>query len=244
MEVIMELTGKIAIVTGAAQGLGAAIARRLDDEGASVIVADINAQAAAATSEKLNGDSSSFWVDISDIDALGELMRFTIKKYGRLDVLVNNAGIAQQIDFFDIMPEQFDKLMNVNLKGMVFLSQLAMKHMTERGSGRIVNIASLAGERGGQFAGIHYSCSKAGVIVATKCMAYKGGPYGVTVNAVAPGLIATELAEKLHFSTDEIAMKRLGTAQEVADAVEFLCSDRASYITGTTLDVNGGIFMR
>ncbi len=240
----MELKGKTAIVTGAAQGLGLAIARRLDEEGANVVVADINAQSAAAAAAELKGDSFSFAVDISDMDQLKALVSTCIEKYGRIDILVNNAGVAQQVDFYEIQPEQFDKLMDINLKGMVFLSQLVMKHMSKNKYGRIVNMASLAGERGGKFAGIHYSSSKAGVIVSTKCMAYKGGEDNITVNAVAPGLIATALAEKLHFSTAEIAMKRLGTAEEVADAVEFLCSDRAAYITGTTLDVNGGIFMR
>lgn len=134
--------------------------------------------------------------------------------------------------------------MNVNLKSMIFLSQKVLPIMMNQYSGKIINIASLAGERGGLFAGIHYSASKAGVIVATKCLALKGGKYNVNVNAVAPGLIATEMGNKLNFSTDEIALGRLGTADEVADGVVFLASDMANYVTGTVLDINGGIFMR
>ena len=152
--------------------------------------------------------------------------------------------MARQVDFLDITQEEFDRVLNINLKGTVFLSQLSMAQMIRQNYGRIINIASLAGERGGLFAGIHYSASKAGVIVATKCMAHKGGGHNVTANAVAPGLIMTPMGKDLQFSTNEIAMKRLGTPQEVAEVVAFLASDRASYITGSTVDVNGGIFMR
>jgi len=240
----MELKGKVAIVTGGAQGIGAAIARRLSGEGSAVVIADINQKAAEKLAQELGGGSFAVTADISALKDIQRIVIDTLQRLMRIDILVNNAGIAHQVDIMEITETQFDQVLSVNLKGTVFLSKLVLQEMVANRYGRIVNIASLAGERGGQFAGIHYSASKAGVIAATKCMALKGGPYGVTANAVAPGLIATELAEKLKFNTNEIAMKRLGTVEEVADVVEFLCSDRASYVTGATIDVNGGILMR
>ena len=239
-----ELDQKIAIVTGAAQGIGAAIADVMVREGATVIIADMNAEAAAAKAAELGGDCTSFAVNIAKMDQLQALVDFAIEKFGRIDILVNNAGVVKQIDFLEIGEAEFDRVVEINLKGMVFLTQKVMRHMVERNYGRIVNIASLAGERGGLFAGVHYSTSKAGVINATKCMAHRGGVHNVTVNAVAPGLIKTPMGDSLNFSTNEIAMKRLGTAHEVAEAVAFLASDRAQYITGSTVDVNGGVFMR
>lgn len=239
-----ELDQKIAIVTGAAQGIGAAIADVMVREGATVIIADMNAEAAAAKAAELGGDCTSFAVNIAKMDQLQALVDFAIEKFGRIDILVNNAGVVKQIDFLEIGEAEFDRVVEINLKGMVFLTQKVMRHMVERNYGRIVNIASLAGERGGLFAGVHYSTSKAGVINATKCMAHRGGVHNVTVNAVAPGLIKTPMGDSLNFSTNEIAMKRLGTAHEVAEAVAFLASDRARYITGSTVDVNGGVFMR
>ena len=239
-----ELDQKIAIVTGAAQGIGAAIADVMVREGATVIIADMNAEAAAAKAAELGGDCTSFAVNVAKMDQLQALVDFAIEKFGRIDILVNNAGVVKQIDFLEIGEAEFDRVVEINLKGMVFLTQKVMRHMVERNYGRIVNIASLAGERGGLFAGVHYSTSKAGVINATKCMAHRGGVHNVTVNAVAPGLIKTPMGDSLNFSTNEIAMKRLGTAHEVAEAVAFLASDRARYITGSTVDVNGGVFMR
>ncbi len=239
-----ELNGRVAIVTGGAQGIGAAIARTLKREGASVIVADINEEGAKAFAAELGEDCRGIRTDVSDMEDLDRLVAFALENYGKIDILVNNAGISRQVDFLEIEKDEFEKFIQVNLEGMVFLTQRVMKHMIERSYGRIVNIASLAGERGGLFAGIHYSTSKAGVIVATKCMALKGGVHNITANAVAPGLIRTPMAERLGLKPDEVAMKRLGSAEEVAEVVAFLASDRASYVTGTTMDVNGGIFMR
>ena len=176
-----------------------------------------------------------------DVEAL---VAFVLERFGQIDILVNNAGVTTQVNFLDITEEEFERVYAINLKALVFLSQTVMKHMLAREYGRIVNISSLAGERGSTFTGIHYATSKAGVINATKCMAQCGGAHNVTVNAVAPGLIKTPMGDSLHFSTAEIAMKRLGTAYEVAEAVAFLASDRARYITGSTVDVNGGILMR
>lgn len=240
----LELNNKIAIVTGAAQGIGAAIADVLVREGAKVIVADMNAEAAAAKAAELGNDCVSFPINIANKAEVEALVDFAMDRFGRIDILVNNAGVSRQVDFLEITEEEFERVYTINLKAMVFLTQKVMAHMIGQNYGRIVNIASLAGERGGLFAGIHYSTSKAGVINATKCMALRGGVHNVTVNAIAPGLIKTPMGDSLNFSVDEIAMKRLGTAHEVAETAAFLASDRASYITGCTVDVNGGIFMR
>jgi len=239
-----ELDKKIAIVTGASQGIGSAIADVLVREGATVIVVARNGEAARAKAESLGGECTFFAADIAKTDQTQALVEFALERFGRIDILVNNAGVSQQVDFLDISEEQFDRVVDINLRGTVFLTQKVMAHMIQQNYGRVVNIASLAGERGGLFAGIHYSASKAGVINATKCMAYRGGAHNVTVNAVAPGLILTAMAEDLKFSTDGIAVGRLGTAEEVGEVVAFLASDRARYITGSTVDVNGGLLMR
>ena len=239
-----ELKGKVAVITGGAQGIGAAIVKVMHREGANVIIADLNEDTARTTAERMGDRCDYKKVNISCENSRNDLIDYVKAEYGTIDILVNNAGISKQVDFLEIDEKEFNVLLNINLNGMVFLSQAAMKHMIGKKYGKIVNIASLAGERGGKFAGIHYSASKAGVIAATKCMALKGGDYDINVNAVAPGLIKTPLGDKLNFSTDEIALKRLGLAEEVAEVVGFLASDRASYITGATIDVNGGILMR
>jgi len=175
---------------------------------------------------------------------LKDLVKGIVEKYGKIDILVNNAGITQKVDILDLDEDEYEKILNLNLKSVIFLSQQVLGEMIKNGGGKIVNMASISGERGGLFAGIHYSASKAGVIVATKCLALKAGKYNINVNAVAPGLISTELAKKLEMNAEGVILGRLGTPDEVADSVIFLASDMASYITGATLDVNGGIFMR
>ena len=240
----MELKGRIAIVTGGAQGLGVASAERLAEEGASVVIADINEAGAKAAAMRLGNDSYGVRCDISRQADIVSLVDDVSKRFGRIDILINNAGIAENVDMLDMTEEQYDRMLSINLKGMVFLSRTVLRGMMERRYGRIVSMTSVAGERGSTFTGIHYASAKAGIIAATKCIAVKGGAYGVTANAVAPGYIDTELAKKLKFDLESIPMKRLGTAREVADAVEFLASDRASYITGITLDINGGVYIR
>ena len=144
----LELKGKIAIVTGASQGIGAGIADVLVREGATVVVAGRNAEAAAAKAAELGGQCTSFAVDIAEVDRLQALVDFTLEQFGRIDILVNNAGVTKRVDFLEIEEEEFDRVVDTNLKGMVFLTQKVMKHMIERNYGRIINIASLAGQRG------------------------------------------------------------------------------------------------
>lgn len=243
----MNFSNQVAVVTGGAQGIGLAIARKFAKRHAQVIIIDAAIEKAETEAEAIRKSGclcDAVYADLTMISQLEDLVARIVAKYQKVDVLVNNAGISQKVDILDLREDDYDKVVNLNLKSTLFLSQHVLRHMMKRGAGKIVNIASLSGERGGLFAGIHYSASKAGVIVATKCLARKAGKYNINVNAVAPGLIATELAEKLMFNTDEVTLGRLGTPDEVADSVVFLASDMASYITGITLDVNGGIFMR
>lgn len=245
----MNLINKVCLVTGAGKGIGRAIAEELAKQGATVVLADIDEALLKITCSEINrglADDAAFAYvcDISDPKRTKSLIENMVERFGKIDVLVNNAGVASSLLIDEITPEQWDRTLNINLRGTMFLSQYAFIEMKKKKSGKIINIASLAGERGGKFAGIDYSASKAGVIMLTKCYALNGGEHGVTCNAIAPGLIETDLSRELKFNTDEIPMKTLGSAKNVADAVVFLASEEAAYVNGTTLDVNGGIYMR
>lgn len=243
----MELRNKIAVVTGAAQGIGRAITERLAGAGAQVYMLDYNLEMVKKTEEELVCRGllcAAVHCDISNVVQAKQTVHEIVEREGRIDILINNAGVAQDIGILEMTEENWDRVFNINLRGPFFLTQVVLKNMIERRSGKIVNIASLAGERGGRFAGIHYSASKGAVITMTKSLALAAGEYGITVNAIAPGLIKTPMGNSLRFDTSEIPMGRLGTPEEVADAVFFLASDQSRYINGTTLDVNGGQFMR
>ncbi|HWQ77781.1 MAG TPA: SDR family NAD(P)-dependent oxidoreductase [Anaerovoracaceae bacterium] len=239
---------RTAVVTGAGQGIGKAVALGLAEEGANVVVADINLNHA----EETCGEARQWGVeaipvkcDISDIADTEKMVADVVRRFGHIDILVNNAGISRNVLLEDMTESEWDQMMNVNLKGMFFLTRRAFLEMKKAGrGGKIVNVASIAGERGGLYAGMHYSASKAGVIVLTKCFAMQGGPHNITANAVSPGTVDTEITRRLKQKIDDVPMGRMATAEEVADAVVFLASDKASYINGVTLDINGGQYMR
>jgi 3-oxoacyl-[acyl-carrier protein] reductase len=243
-----ELSGQVAVVTGAGRGIGAAIARRLAECGAEVVVADIDLEAAesiAAENDQLTADA----VDVSDWDAVHRLVADTWEREGRLDVFVNNAALTIARDFWDLEPGEWDRVQAVNLRGTLAGIRAAGERMRAQGSGRIVNLASLAGQQGSVANGAHYSASKAGVIVLTKIAAAELAPDGVTVNALAPAAIEGPLSDALPPErcaqiAASIPVGRLGSADEVAATVAFLASKDAAYITGATIDVNGGLFMR
>jgi NAD(P)-dependent dehydrogenase (short-subunit alcohol dehydrogenase family) len=244
------LTGKIAVVTGGGRGIGEAICTRFAEQGATVIVAEIETERADAVVEAIRrtgGRAESLRLNVADTAGIGPACDQIVKGHGRIDIWVNNAGVSQNVAIEDLGEEDWDRLMDVDLKGVFFCSQAAFRIMKAQKSGKIINIGSLAGERGGRFAGAHYSAAKAGVLVLTKCFALNGGDCNVNVNAIAPGLIDTQMAAELGFlkgDHPDIPLRRLGTPGDVADTALYLASRLSDYVTGMTVDINGGQFMR
>ena len=244
------LVGKSAMVTGAAQGLGLAIARALLDAGATVLLTDIN-PAIDAIARELSPDAQATGrvLDVRDEAAVTACVDEAARPTGRLDIIVNNAAMTIAKSVWDIPASEWDDVMAVNLRGVFFGCRAAGRRMRDQGSGRIINLGSLAGQRGGIVAGAHYSSSKAGIIVLTKCFAQELAPHGVTVNAIAPAAIkgpamADMPPEKVAALAKQIPVGRVGEDQEVGAAAVYLASPQAGFVTGTTLDVNGGVFMR
>lgn len=242
---------KIALVTGAAQGLGKAISLALASHGVTVVAADINTQAVKALEKQLKDHtpgSTVFGLDVSKIQEVKSFVDSLVSNFGRIDILVNNAGICPRTDFDKIDEEEWDRVLAVNLKSVFFLTQSVMNYMKERRYGRIVNISSAAGKIGGLQVGAHYSASKAAVICLTKTTALQGAKYGILCNAICPGVINTEMTTAISDQMsagylDRIPLGRIGTADDVAGAVTFLVSGTGDYITGEILDVNGGFIM-
>lgn len=242
----MELSGKAAVITGAARGIGAAIARYLASNGASVVIADISGEAAAGFVSELETEgfkAIAVQTDISDEKSVSGMMDMTLRKFGKVDILVNNAGIIDSNPIPEMKIEDWDKVMGVNLKGTYLCSKAAIDIMIKNGGGRIVNISSMAGQLGGLKVGPDYSASKAGIIGLTKSFARYGAKYGINVNAVCPGFIETEMT-KGRDDPASVPLGRLGMPEDVAKAVFFLASSLSDYITGATIDVNGGLYMR
>jgi Dehydrogenases with different specificities (related to short-chain alcohol dehydrogenases) len=243
----LDFEGKVAVITGGGRGIGRAIALDMAMEGADIVIADVNTldvEKVLEDVEKYGTKGLAIKVDISKFSDIEKMKESIITRFGKIDFLVNNAGITQKVEIEDLTEQDWDRVLNINLKGTFFCSQLIFSEMKKRKFGKIINIASMAGERGGRFAGVNYSSSKAGIIVMTKCFAMRGGSYNINVNAIAPGLINSEMSKQLDFATNDIPLGRLGTPEEVADLTVFLASEKSRYITGATIDINGGIFMR
>lgn len=244
----MLLHDHIAVVTGAARGIGAAIAARLAREGAIVVCPDISTPPSTPRIKGPRPGTTKLYdahLDISNREETSLFFADVLEQFGRIDILVNNAGVCRDLTPLEVMTDEEWALMHdVNLMGTVMCSRAAIPAMKAQTRGRIIHISSIAGEIGGSASSIAYSTSKAGIICLTKVMARTLGPDGITVNAVAPGYIATEMTTSHVHNLSNVPLRRLGTADEVADAVLFLASDMAAYITGTTLDVNGGAYMK
>ena len=246
----MELKDKIAIITGAAGGIGRAVAESFAREGATLVVVDLNKKSLEDLAENLGPKVTVLTcaIDVSDEQQVKNTVETTIKKFGKIDILVNGAAICRMIPVIDIKVEEWDRTMAVNLRSVFLFCKEVFLYMKEKQSGKIINLASAAGKLGGVAAGAHYSASKAGVICFTKTMAQYAAPYKINVNAVCPGPIKTgltdEWGEVMNKSfAEKIPFKEYGQPEDVAEAILFLASRRSRYITGEILDVNGGLVM-
>jgi len=250
---MQRFEGRVALITGAAGGIGQAICRRLAAEGAAIAASDLDASAVGPLVSELGtngrGRALALSLDVRQPTNARAAINQVIAELGRLDVLVNNAGIFAQTPVLEIDPERWDALMAINLRGTLVCSQAVLAAMIADGrGGAIVNLASLAGQVGGVVAGADYAASKAGVVALTKSLAKAAARYGVRVNAVNPGVIDTAMPAQFPPAArarmiEDTPLKRMGRPDEVASAIAFLASDDASFITGTTLDINGGLYM-
>ena len=247
----VRLGGKVALVTGGTGGIGAATCARLAAEGARVAVCDLDGKASAELAADLDGIGLA--LDVRSDDSVAAAVAATERELGPIDVLVNNAGIGGELFFGQTPPEVWDRMLAVNLRGVLAVTHAVLPGMRERGSGSIVNVASEAGRVGSQLA-VVYSATKAGTIGFTKALAKESARAGIRVNAVAPGPIDTpmvraadqlgEIGQRMvQGMIDSTAMKRLGEPDEVAAAIAYLASDEAAYVTGETLGVSGGLGM-
>jgi 3-oxoacyl-[acyl-carrier protein] reductase len=245
---MIDLSGRVAIVTGASRGIGRAIAQQLAAQGAVVVAAarGDNARPVADEIVKAGGRADAVSLDVTEAGAAEKLVATTLERHGRIDILVNNAGIARDQLLLRMKREDWEAVLATNLTGAFALSQAVLKPMVRQRSGRIISISSVVGQSGnaGQ---ANYAASKAGLIGFTKALALEVASRGITANVVAPGLIETDMTRALtEQARDEwaskIPLRRLGTPADIASAVCFLASDEASYITGHVLAVNGGMY--
>jgi NAD(P)-dependent dehydrogenase (short-subunit alcohol dehydrogenase family) len=248
----MLLADKVAAISGAAspRGIGLATARLFARHGASVAILDIDEAGAQRAAAELGPQHRGFACDVAELASCQRAAAQVLEAFGKADVLLANAGISQPLKFMDISPENWDRVMDVNLRGVFYLCQAFIPHMRERKQGSIACMSSVSAQRGGGiFGGPHYSAAKAGVLGLAKAMARELGPDGIRVNCVTPGLIQTDITGGKF--TDElraeikkgIPLNRLGNAEDVAGAYLFLASDLSAYVTGAVIDVNGGMLI-
>mgnify|MGYP001092078334 CR=1 FL=1 len=248
----MRLLGRVAIVTGAARGIGRGISLALAREGARVAACDLDLSLLDDLVGQVRGQGGQVLplaVDVTRKDQIQQAVARVLDQWDRVDILVNNAGIYEVLPVEAISEAQWDRVLNVNLKGAFLCCQAVIPAMKRQGRGKIVNMASLAGRTGRPGVGVNYAAAKAGIIALTQTLAREAGPAGVYVNCLAPGPILTELTKQVGpevFKTWNVgrAVNKDGLPEDVAQAVLFLASDQSDWITGVTLDINGGILIR
>lgn len=243
-----DFRGKHALITGAGRGIGLAIAKELHSGGAQVALADVDLAAAQAGAASLGDRALALHLDVRHLAHFEAARDALLRAWGRVDIVVNNAGWAQRTPVADITPAEFDDVVAVNMRSVFTSCQVFGPLLQAQGYGRIVNVTSLAGQNGGTVASAHYAAAKAGAIMLTKYFAQLLAPHGVTVNAISPGPTATA---KGRLSADQIAaieqrvpIGRFAEAEEMAAAVALLASDRGGFFVGATLDLNGGLYVR
>ena len=247
-----DLTGRVALVTGAGRGMGRASAERLATNGARVVVNDLDETRAAEVADKLvseGAEAIGVAADVSDADDVSRLVDTTRERLGDVDILVNNAGVLRRTGILALDEDEWDLVLDVNLKGTYLCTRAVLPAMKEAGWGRVVNISSSAGRSVSTLGGPHYTTAKAAVLGFTRAVAKEMAPFGITLNAVCPGLVKTEMVSEVITGAqaqdyaDSFPIGRLAEPEEVAELVAFLASDRAAYITGASLDINGGDLM-
>lgn len=241
-----ELNGRVAIVTGAAQGMGNSIALALANKGANVVIADLNGEKAEQVATEING--LGLKVDVTKEDEVENMVSVALEKYGTIDILVNNAGILRPTRINDITKKEWDLVLDVNLNSTFLCTKAVLGVMKKNKFGRIINMSSSAGRSVSTLGGAHYTAAKAAILGFTRAVAKEMAPFGITANSVCPGLIDTEMVrsdcsvEQIKNYENSFPINRLGTPEEVAALVLFLISD-AAYITGAAIDINGGDLM-
>ena len=244
-----DFDGRVALVTGGARGMGRAIIELLASRGAQVAVNDLDPEATAAAAHAIGNDSLAVAGDVADPNRVRAIVAQVADHYGRLDVLVNNAGIAYHRSIYEITDEEWSRVFAVNVQAVFTFIQSASKPMAANGYGRVVNFSSTAGKNVSTVAGAHYTASKAAVLGITRASALELAAHGITVNAVCPGMIDTQMIkdawpqERIDAYIPSIPLQRMGQPSEVAELVAFLASERAGYITGAAVDITGGELM-
>ena len=244
-----DFDGRVALVTGGARGMGRAIIELLASRGAQVAVNDLDPEATAAAAHAIGNDSLAVAGDVADPNRVRAIVAQVADHYGRLDVLVNNAGIAYHRSIYEITDEEWSRVFAVNVQAVFTFIQSAIKPMAANGYGRVVNFSSTAGKNVSTVAGAHYTASKAAVLGITRASALELAVHGITVNAVCPGMIDTQMIkdawpqERIDAYIPSIPLQRMGQPSEVAELVAFLASERAGYITGAAVDITGGELM-
>lgn len=242
---------RVALVTGAARGIGAATAELLAQQGVKVALSDIDAEIARQVNTVIHaagGESEVFPCDVSNVAQVEQLVQDVMVHFGRLDILVNNAGICPRIPVEDMTEAMFDRMMSINLKPIFFLTRAAAEDMKLRRWGRIVNVSSTGGRIGGVHNATVYSATKGGILAMTKSLARHYAPYNILINAVAPGAVNTRMFEgvapdALSAYVDTVPLKRMAEPHEIAQSILPFCSEATTWVTGATLDINGGVVM-